>query len=399
MIYKSWEDIPCVSKDLHDKKFLEILKKHKLDKIKLVVPLKGRYTKARKWEDSELEEIIKAWNDKTSITFVSACLNRNPQDMIYKLLKYCKSKGIPFTQKGRSESSTNWNNDVRNCATELFESGLPAWKIATTFQVDFEHVEKEMFLKREHYGHDKKNPFGINTDHKQLVNKEFVKNSDIKIDRVFEPFAGEGRFTNILLETKSIKEIICIENNPDTIANFKNSVRDKRVKLLEDDNLEYLKSASFGKFDFIDLDPFITCNEQLKYVWNNLKDQALLCVTFGGEYRRSFIGTNRKSIATRYGFLDLAMENKEYLEIVPNYFIGYVAKMASENNYKFEILRAVRYANNCRFWMKVSKEETSLCNRWFSSNTESKNGGTYFKNLVMPRFKEVRSEIDQARLL
>jgi hypothetical protein len=399
MIYKSWEEIPCVSNDLHDNKFLEILKRHKLDGIKLVVPLQGRYTKARRWEDSELEEIIKAWNDKTSITFVSACLNRNPQDMIYKLLKYCKDKGISFTQKGRSESSHNWNGEIRQCATELFESGLPAWKIATTFQVDFEHVEKEMFLKREHYGHDKKNPFGINTDHKQLINKEFITNTNIKISRVFEPFAGEGRFTNILLEKKSIKEIICIENNKETINNFKSFIDDKRVRLIEDDNIEYLRSNSLGKFDLVDLDPFITCNEQLNHVWGCLNDQALLCLTFGGEYRRSFIGTNRKSIATRYGFLDVDLDNKKYLEIVPNYFVGHVAKLAYENNFIFEIVRAVRYANNCRYWMIVSKESSYVSKKWFLANAESKNGGTFYKDLVMPRFREVRSEIDQARLL
>ena len=399
MIYANWEDIPSISNDLHDKKFLDILKKHELDKIKLVVPLKGRYTKGRKWQDSELEEIIKAWNDQTSITLISACLNRNPQDMIYKLLKYCKSKGIPFTQKGRSERSVNWNKQIRDCATELFEAGLPAWKIAAIFQVDFEHVEKEMFLKREHYGHDKKNPFGINTDHKQFVNKEFIKNSGIKIDRVFEPFAGEGRFTNILLEDKSIKEIVCIENNAETIVNFKNFVDDKRVKLIESDNLEYLKAGTLGKFDLVDLDPFVTCNEQLPYVWGSLNNEALLCVTFGGEYRRSFIGTNRKSIATRYGFLDLELDNKEYLEVVPSYFIGHVAKLAYKNSFIFDIVRAVRYANNCRYWLKVKKESSWVCAEWYQSTAESNKGGIHYKNLVMPRFKEVRKEIDQERLI
>ena len=122
-------------------------------------------------------------------------------------------------------------------------------------------------------------------------------------------------------------------------------------------------------------------------------------MTFGGEYRRSFIGTNRKSIATRYGFLDVDLDNKEYLDIVPNYFVGHVAKLAYENNFIFEIVRAVRYANNCRYWMNVFKENSSTSKKWFLSNAESKNGGTFYKNLVMPRFREVRSEIDQARLL
>ncbi|QWD78492.1 class I SAM-dependent methyltransferase [Polynucleobacter sp. MWH-Svant-W18] len=399
MIYKSWDEIPIVSNDQHDQKYLDILKKHNLDKIEIVVPLKGRYTKSRRWEESELEEIINAWINKTSITFVSACLNRNPQDMIYKLLKYCKSKGIPFTQKERSESSKNWTEQVKNCAVELFESGLPAWKIATTFRVDFEHVEKELFLKRNHYGHDKKNPFGINTDHKQLVNEEYIENSNIQIKRVFEPYAGEGRFTKILLTCSTIKEIICIESNKETADVFRSSVRDKRVKFIEDDNLTYFQDKSLGKFDLIDLDPFITCNEQLKYVWDRLNNKSLLCVTFGGEYRRSFISTNRKSISNRYGFTNFEIPNKDYLEIVPSYFIGYVAKMAVENNFYFDIVRAVRYANNCRFWLRTTKSNSIYCTNWLSSVARVEDGGTLFKSLQMPRFKEVRSEIDNARLL
>jgi hypothetical protein len=397
LIYKNWEDLPALPAEVHETKFIDALSRHGFSDLRLVVPLKARYTKGRRWSEQDLVEAIDAWHKKKSITFVAACLNRNPQDMIYKLLDYCKSKNIVFTQKYRSEGSSEWNERTKLCAEELFENGLPAWKIAAIFRVDFEHVEKELFVKRDQYGHNKKNPFGINTDHKQLVNVSILQSSDVLPSRVFEPFAGEGRFTKSLSSHERVKEIVCVEQDETTIETFKKNITSSKVSLYHDDNLNQMGKSELGKFNLIDLDPFVTCHEQLTTVWQHLNDDSLLFVTFGGEYRRSFIKTNRQSIANRYGFIDIDCDNKSYLEIVPFFFLGHVAKIASENNFKFNVIRAVRYANNCRFWLKMERVDINKSIKWLSESTKIDHSGYLYFGLKMPRFREVRAEIDNAR--
>lgn len=397
MIYSGWEDIPETPFNLHDGIFLQILNKHGFHQARLPVPLQARYTKGRRWSSGELRETINAWHDQKSITFVAACLNRNPQDMIYKLLDYCKSNGIDFTQKYRSESTLNWSDSVKGCAQELFENGLPAWKIAAIFRVDFERIEKELFVKRDQYGHKKKNPFGINTDHKQLLNREILKLTDVRIERVFEPFAGEGRFTQTVLKHDTVTEVYCVEQDAVTFEVLKSNVADKRVRLLRADNLPVIRALDHEKFDLIDLDPFVTCHEQLDLIWPHLNAEALLFLTFGGEYRRSFIKTNRQSIAARYGFFDDPIDNTSYLELVPAFFLGHAAWLAAQAGFVFEVIRAVRYANNCRFWLKTNKVDADVAARWLAMTIRPERGGYFFKDLKMPRFREVRAEIDQER--
>ncbi len=392
---KDWGNLKDVDKSLHEKKFLDILKKHSFETRLIPIPLKGRYTKGRKWAEIEFEACFQAWQEGKSLTLIAATLNRNPQDMIYKLLDRCKEQNLTFTQKGRSISSKNWTSKVKECAQELFEAGLPAWKIAAVFEVDFEHVEKELFVNRKGYGHEKKNPFSINTDHKQYVNELVLNHCDFKITRVLEAFAGEGRFTKILQDIDSVKEIFCIEEDHDTFLKLKSNIKNDQIKMFNNDNLELLSSNILGKFDLIDLDPFVTCHKQIEMVWQHLNDRAYLFVTFGGEYRRSFIKTNRQSIYHRYGFLDNRSDNSEYLEIIPNYFLGFVAKKALENGFIFEVQRAVRYANNCRFWLDVKKREYTK--EWELKTIQTDTKGTFFKNLTIPRFKEIRKEIDDAR--
>ena len=152
-----------------------------------------------------------------------------------------------------------------------------------------------------------------------------------------------------------------------------------------------------GKFDLIDLDPFVTCHQQLENVWEHLNDKAMLFVTFGGEYRRSFIKTNRKSICQRYGFVDNKSDNSDYLEEIPAYFLGYVAEKAASNGFVFKVKRAVRYANNCRFWLDIKKCESS--HEWRNEQVTKNSKGLQYKNLEIPRFKEVRFEIDSAKKL
>ncbi|MGR5487991.1 class I SAM-dependent methyltransferase [Vibrio alfacsensis] len=393
----TWADLNSLPVDEHDPSFINTLNKHGFGNLVVPVPLKGRYTRGRRWTAEEFEACYNAWSNGVSLTLIAASLNRNPQDMIYKLLDRCKEDGVKFTQKGRTEQTKNWTSQVKSCAEELFEQGLPAWKIAAIFQIEFEHVEKELFVNRKGYGHEKKNPFTINTDHKQFVNEAVIQGIEGEALEVLEAFAGEGRFTNILVDAESIGCITSVEVDKDTFENLSKNVTSADVNLINSDNLEYFKSiAGEKKFDLIDLDPFVTCHEQLRIVWDFLKEDAYLFVTFGGEYRRSFIKTNRKSIYERYGFFDESSDNSEYLEIIPFYFLGFVAEQASKNGFEFEVLRAVRYANNCRFWLKVRHAESKS---WFSDKTEIDGKGVLFNGLHLPRFKEVRKEIDDAKKL
>lgn len=390
-----WSSLYNLPKSNHESVYLDILKKHNFGKLLIPIPLKKRYTKGRRWSSYEFESCFEAWKSGTSLTLIAASLNRNPQDIIYKLLDRCKQDGLTFTQKGRTESTKNWNNKVKACAEELFEHGLPAWKIAVIFQVEFEHIEKELFLNRKGYGHNKKNPFTINTDHKQLVNETVIKNISNKGLSVLEAFAGEGRFTKILQDSDNIADITCIEIDKKTFENLKENVGDKKTTVLNKDNLDIFKQGNLKKFDIIDLDPFVTCHEQLDYVWQTLKSESFLFITFGGEYRRSFIKTNRLSIHKRYDFLDMDSENSDYLEIIPYYFLGYVAKKAAENRFEFEIIRAIRYANNCRFWLKTKTGEHPAL--WLENCTSENEKGIFYRNLEIPRFREIRKEIDNAK--
>jgi hypothetical protein len=107
--------------------------------------------------------------------------------------------------------------------------------------------------------------------------------------------------------------------------------------------------------------------------------------------RESFITTNRKAIATRYSFDDPTANNSDYLEEVPYFFLGWVAKQASEHSYSFEVLRAVRYANNCRFWLRTRLD--SSAENWKRKHVVADRGGFKFQGFRLPRFAEVRKNL------
>jgi len=391
-----WKRLTNLPSEEHDSKYLAVLEKHGFSELVIPVPLRSRYTKGRRWSEEEFEVCFSAWESGHSLTLIAANLNRNPQDMIYKLLDRCKEGATKFTQRGRTENTRNWNEKVRECAEELFENGLPAWKIAVIFRIEFEHLEKELFVKRKGYGHNKKNPFTINTDHKQFVNESLIKGINKKSLSVLEPYAGEGRFTKILLGFEKVKSVICLEKDEATFKEIKKNISSPKVTLKNIDNMVFFGSHK-GKFDIVDLDPFVSCHEQLDHVWRFLKDDSYLFLTFGGEYRRSFIQTNRKSISQRYGFFDGNSSNSDYLEKVPHYFLGCAAEKASIEGFEFDVLRAVRYANNCRFWLKVRKSKSPFS--WLSDSVKKDDYGVLYRELYLPRFKEVRKEIDDAKKL
>jgi hypothetical protein len=99
-IRNSWNDLPSVPTTNHDKDLLKILVDHGFADIPTPVPLVARYTKGRRWTDLEFQSCFDAWRAGTSLTFVAAALNRNPQDMIYKLLARCEEERMRATTEG-----------------------------------------------------------------------------------------------------------------------------------------------------------------------------------------------------------------------------------------------------------------------------------------------------------
>lgn len=391
----NWHDIPKAPKESHDQKFVEILKKHGLD-CASPVPLVGRYSKSRSWSLEELQACLKAHSQGIPLGIMSAALNRNPQDIIYRLLDALSDKSENFKEVGIKNSQA-WNKSTINAGRELFEAGLTAWRIAAFFGVDFEGVEKTLYKGRDDYGHAKKNPFAICTEHKQIVNTAILKRIP-SLRNVLDAFAGEGKLTRLVETIHPQASIHSIEIDPIT---YERAMEDrdwsKKSTWYHSDNLLIMQRLieSNEVFDLVDLDPFVSCREQIDLLWPLLKSESYCFLTFGGEYRRSFIGTNRKAIARRYGFFSETLSNSEYLEEIPSYFFGWFANEAAKNGFTFEIEYCVRYPNNCRFWLKMTKQELNLCLNWINSHIEEINQGFKYRSLVIPRYSEVRYRVEE----
>ncbi len=394
-IPSTWDELPIINIESHDPVFVEILKKHGLP-IKSPVPLIGRYSKSRRWSAEELAACLNAHDRGVPVALMSAALNRNPQDIIFRLLDERHGKPGGFKEVGL-KNSKKWTDILLSAGRDLFEAGLTAWRVAALFGMDFEGAEKLLYQGREGYGHVKKNPFAVCTDHKQIVNQAIIRRLS-NIRRCLEAFAGEGRFAKIITETYPKAELLCIEQDSGTFAKgIAAHAWASNVKWIEGDNLQVIQDLikEKVKFDLVDLDPFISCCEQLKDVWHLLNDQAALFITFGGEYRRSFIGTNRLAIQRRYGWLNETLSNKDYLEIVPSYFFGWVANQAANNGFILKIEYCVRYANYCRYWTSVSKSSSEECASWLKSNVIENESGFLWKDLPIPRFAQVRYKTDE----
>ena len=387
----SWEALRPLPSNAHEARFLSILKRHGFV-AQSPVPLLGRYTRGRRWTAKEFELCYRAWRDGISLTLVAATLNRNPQDMIYKLLNRCRQEGFAFSERGRSEGSKNWTPEVATCAKELFAAGLPAWKIAVLFRVDFEFTEKALFLGRADYGHQKRNPFSICTDHKQVVNAKILSQYGMGIVSALELFAGEGRLTRLVEKYCPSAAILAVESDRVIFEHATSAVWKPSTRWINKDNLAVLAELNGEPFDLVDLDPFVSCCDQLRRIWPILSPQALVFVTFGGEYRRSFINSNRKAIFRRYGFNGFDLDNRTYLQKVPSFFLGWIAGDAAKSGFKLELLRAVRYPNNCRFWMRATNTVGS--DMWLEETTAYTEEGRCWLNLDIPRFREVRAELD-----
>ncbi|HKU75268.1 MAG TPA: hypothetical protein VJR02_15260 [Pyrinomonadaceae bacterium] len=388
-IPSNWEDLPRVSDSEHDSVFVEILSTSGLP-THSPVPLVTRYSKPRQWSAEELDACIEAHEKRIPIGLMSAALNRNPQDIIYRLLDVCNASDKAFREVGLGIA--RWTEKKKEVAKHLFNAGLTAWRIGALFGVDFEGVEKFVYVGRTDYGHAKRNPFAICTDHKQQINRQILERITFE-PHVLDAFAGEGRFAAIVQELFPGASQICIEQSPETFERAQESKSwTARTRWVLGSNIQVMKQlASIGeKFDLIDLDPFVSCREQIDLAWPLLKDRSRLFVTFGGEYRRSFIKTNRLAIKQRYGFYNSILCNSEYLEIVPSFFLGWLSAQASRCGFVFEIEQCVRYPNNCRFWLQLTRQNTSTCEEWLRDRTQLQPNGMQWKELGIPRFSQLR---------
>lgn len=387
-----WQALPLQPIEAHDPQFLAILAKHGIPAAS-PVPLVGRYSKPRRWSAEELSACVNAHSDGVPIGLMSAALNRNPQDIIFRLLDECSDSSSRFAEVGLKRQGS-WDEKALVAARELFEAGLTAWRVAALFGVDFEGVEKALYMGRSDYGHTKKNPFAICTDHKQIVN-EAVLSRLPRIDRALDAFAGEGRFSELVLARFPQAYITCIEQDT---ATFERATTAKtwptNAAWMLADNLPVLQklNTSCQMYDLIDLDPFVSCRDQFELIWGLLSTRSYLFFTFGGEYRRSFIGTNRKAIQRRYGFHSDTLSNSDYLEIVPAYFLGWVATQAAKHGFIFDLLYSIRYPNNCRYWTQSNRASTDECAAWLADKVEPKSAGYIWKDLPIPRFSEVRGQ-------
>lgn len=381
----------------HDARFLEILGRHGFGGRPLSVPLQGRYTRPRRWKHSELEWAYEQWRDGKSFNFITAALNRNPQDIIFKLLDLCRERGEVFTEAGRSVGSANWNETVEACATELFGAGLPAWKIALIFDVDFEHCEKRLYAARSDYGHNKKNPFAICTEHKRRLNVSIAKAAAPEAVRVFEGYAGEGLSTNNYLSALPHAHIVAVEENADTADRLESGLNEPTRVEIERDTakralLRRILESPDDKFDLIDLDPFVSCADAIGPALELAKNNALLFLTFGGEYRRCFIGSNRKSLTKRYRVNLPDASNAEALQEIPKFMLGEVACQAMSQGFRIEPLVVVRYPMIVRAYLRLEKAKSAqVLIEWFSSAVARDARGARY-SVPIPKWRDVDAD-------
>jgi hypothetical protein len=379
----------------HDPIFLAILERHGFGNRPLRVPLQRRYTKPRRWSEGELEWAFEQWRDGVTFNVITAALNRNPQDIIFKLLDLCRERGEVFTEAGRNVGSANWSPTIEKCANELFAAGLPAWKVALIFDVDFEHCEKRLYAARSDYGHHKKNPFAVCSDHKRLLNVAVVKAAAPELKRVFEGYAGEGLSTNDYLSAAPNATFVAVEDDVETAGRLESSLGDNagRVEIEHVSArrvlLRRILDVPDDKFDLIDLDPFVSCADAIGPALEWAKDNTLLFITFGGEYRRCFIGSNRKSLSTRYRVHLPDASNAEALEEMPRFMLGELACQAMTQGYLVEPLVVVRYPMIVRCYLRLHKpKSTQALLDGFAASVVRDGRGAYFR-VPIPKWREV----------
>jgi hypothetical protein len=389
------EDAPPERFDCgHDEMFLEILRRHGFGDRPLPVPLQARYTRARRWTVAELELAYARWEAGCSFNAITAELNRNPQDIIFKLLALCRERGRQFTEAGRNVGSANWSQEIETCARELFAAGLPAWKIALVFDVDFEHCEKRLYAGRADYGHRKLNPFAVCSEHKRALNVAIAAACAADAANVFEGYAGRGESTNGYLEALPHASFVAVEQDRDSVAQLVDSLTDSERVTIDVDSarrslLRRILHEPERSFDVIDLDPFVSCADAIDPALELAHDGTLFFVTFGGEYRRCFIATNRKALAKRYRVQLGSASSAEALEEMPRFMLGELASKAMMHGFLVEPLLVVRYPMIVRAYLRLRKPRSlqALLDEFNARVTRDERGSRF--DVAIPKWRSV----------
>jgi hypothetical protein len=383
-----WEDLPPVPESEHSQAYVDILTKHGIAP-KCAVPLIGRVKRGRKVTQEDLDTAYQMLLSCTPLTVMCAMLRRHPRDMFTYLSKLCKERGTKYRQFGLRHDG-RWNEHTKMAAQELFDAGLPSWRIAVLFGLDVELAGKFLFRSRKDYGHARRNDMSVYAQHKLLINERILR--EIQCSAALDAFAGYGHTSTLIEDAFPNAYIASIEKDPQTFEQAKNSrVWGPTTVWYEGDNLDHMSRmmAEGRKFDLIDLDPFVSCRQQFDLTWGLLSDKAWLFVTLGGEFQKCWIHTNRVAISKRYGFTAPDLPNETYKQVMPAFFLGWVATQAAMHGFTFDVLRAVRYASICRFWTQIRKDPYP--DKWLSASTDKNEYGISWRDSSqIARFSDIR---------
>nr|WP_246344781.1 hypothetical protein [Conexibacter arvalis] len=251
-----------------------------------------------------------------------------------------------------------------------------------------------MYAARRDYGHRKKNPFAICTDHKRAVNVAVVQATATHAKRVFDGYAGEGISTVQYMDVLPQATFVAVEENAETASRLAGAITEPGRVEIEIDTarralLRRLLERPDEKFDLIDLDPFVTCADTIGPALEMAQDNAMMFVTFGGEYRRCFIGSNRKSLAKRYRIHLPEASNAEALEEMPRFMLGELASQAMTQGFLVEPLLVIRYPMIVRAYLRLrrAKSTQSLLDG-FARSVVRDERGAYFR-VPIPKWRSV----------
>lgn len=353
-----------------------ILKKHGVSYEGDRDLLKIKPTRKR-WTEKEKENAYQDWAEGMPFFDLVCKYNRNPKDLSQVIRAKCKDYGTTFkqTQKPEIDNKTNWNAD---CAQELFEAGLPLWKVAIALECEMDYVQNHLINR----GHDKKIN-QISTDHKWFVNEKVLSESP-KIKRALEAFGGYGHSAEIIKKTHPEAHVDVVEIDKETLD--KGRERCPQAEWFHMDSADYIKTTTH-KYDFVDLDPFSNSYDHLQNIWGLLEKEGVFFLTFGGEYFNGPLHRNRLSIERRYGFRADDLEYSDYRRELPFAFLGWVFKQANDNGYALNLMRAVRYMSICRFWFTFKQDPNAIQYEPYEYGLRPN------FEVSLPKFKEVRSEM------
>lgn len=359
-----WDDVLGDRVLGHEQKFIDILEAHGFADLPLAVPLAK--TPARRWTNSDIDQLVHLWDEEScSLHALSIALNRNPEDITYKLMGVYTDKGLTFSAAGRGVGSSNWTDAVADCAKELFAAGLPAWKIGATFGVDSTYCKAKLYDGRDGYGHHKMNSFDACSEHKRAVNAAMVKALKPNATTLLECFAGEGKSTLGYAEAMPyLVKAVAIDRNPETfhtLAGNTASLGEKVTVVQSAAKIHLMRlilDENTGPFDVIDLDPFTSCAEEVPLAIELAKPGTLLFLTIG-EHRKAHTPSGILSLAQRHQAWPDDTSSTTMGAEAPRYILGEVARAALKQNYLLEPFLVIRYASIIRAYCRLVRATTT----------------------------------------